>query len=130
MSYSLGPASGAPYITGAKTQPYLMYKQLASDSGDSFFIINRRMQLQLTSTDRPSWSFLYYYVNFVNHLDPNGKKGDSPPANMSYIGERPRYTPESPTVLRYVNESNEIIPYSSRARSYEYYRHTADAWRD
>ncbi|WQF87964.1 Putative carboxylesterase, type B, carboxylesterase type B, carboxylesterase type B, active [Colletotrichum destructivum] len=163
-TYSLDPAAGSPYNTGTENQLYPMYKLLASVAGDSFFIFNRRMQLQLTSRERPSWSFLvssystpwfgnahgvdlygifsegtrqevtertqsYYYVNFVNHLDPNGKEGSSPPGNMPYVGAWPRYTPENPAMLQYLNGSNVIIPDTFRAQSYEYYRRTASAWK-
>ncbi|OCH92834.1 carotenoid ester lipase precursor [Obba rivulosa] len=99
--YPDDPAQGSPFDTGNRNRLTRQYKRMAALQGDLGFQAPRRFFLQQRSGKQDSWAYLFkgkkstpflgsyhssdvpsyfgpgdltdYLINFVNHLDPNGR---------------------------------------------------------
>ncbi|KAI0091678.1 carotenoid ester lipase precursor [Irpex rosettiformis] len=119
--YPQDVTQGSPFDTGYDNALTPQYKRLAAIQGDLVLIAPRRFFLQQRSDKQPTWSYtskrmktlpdlgsyhdhdlanIYgpgdmtdYLVNFVNHLDPNGKN----------LTSWPQYSTSNPTLLTFLD---------------------------
>ncbi|KAI0763529.1 carotenoid ester lipase precursor [Trametes elegans] len=119
--YPADIVQGSPFNTGILNALTPQFKRLAAMQGDLVFQAPRRFLLQHRSGQQDTWSFLNkrlkglpalgaahatdilnvygggeladYLINFVNHLDPNGKT----------VASWPKYTTASPQQLTFLD---------------------------
>ncbi|EJF60948.1 carotenoid ester lipase precursor [Dichomitus squalens LYAD-421 SS1] len=119
--YPADVTKGSPFDTSVLNALTPEYKRIAALQGDLVFQAPRRFFLQNVAGKQPTWSFLNkrlkdlavlgsahatdilnvygggdmtdYLVNFVNHLDPNGKTGIA----------WPQYSVDSPKLLTFLD---------------------------
>ncbi|KAH9850188.1 carotenoid ester lipase precursor [Lenzites betulinus] len=120
-AYPQDITQGSPFSTGILNAISPQFKRLAAIQGDLVFQAPRRFLLQSQAGKQPMWSFLSkrlkaipvlgsahatdilnvyaggemadYLINFVNHLDPNGKT----------VLSWPQYTPAAPKLLTFLD---------------------------
>ncbi|EIW59806.1 carotenoid ester lipase precursor [Trametes versicolor FP-101664 SS1] len=129
--YPVDPSAGSPFDTGSANAISPQYKRVAALNGDIVFQSPRRFFLSQRADKQPVWSFLSkrqkttpiigaehgsdlsgnmyapgdmtdFLIHFVNHLDPNGANGSVTPA-------WPRYTPESPQLMTFVDGATPLV---------------------
>ncbi|KAJ8521688.1 hypothetical protein ONZ45_g1643 [Pleurotus djamor] len=128
VHYPQDPSQGSPYGTGPLHMLSPQFKRLASIQGDAVFQAPRRFFLEQRSGMQNTWAFLSkrfkstpflgsfhgsdladvylegelaeYIINFVNHLDPNGRPGSNHLNRTNW----PKYTQGSPNLLTFSDD--------------------------
>ncbi|KAK7688543.1 hypothetical protein QCA50_008081 [Cerrena zonata] len=137
--YPEDPALGSPFDTGFEGAFTPQFKRTSAFIGDLIFQGPRRFFSQLLSEKQNVWSFIFKrnklaspfgtqhgadlgvvyqpgdltdnVVNFINHLDPNGRRVDQNEITW------PRYTKSSPRLLSFVDGSKPQVIITDTFRS-------------